>query len=157
MVSLKEQALASARTLVRVPYLEHLLALVQRGCEQAHFPAASKPASAVIGQGGRCLTARSSGICACSRSCELMRQFAQAAINRDPKRSLDWNHSTKGPGRLRGYSNFQRAWTKLPPWDHQVHGSQQALLEGVSAEPDRIGPRGRGQIGGQVCMGLCSH
>ena len=31
---------------VRVPYLEHLLALVQCGCEQAAFPTASEPAFA---------------------------------------------------------------------------------------------------------------
>ena len=45
-VSLEEPALAPARTLVRVPYLEHLLALVQRGCEQADSHTASEPAFA---------------------------------------------------------------------------------------------------------------
>ena len=45
-VRLEEPALAPARTLARVPYLEHLLALAQRGCEQADFPTASEPAFA---------------------------------------------------------------------------------------------------------------
>ena len=59
----------------------------------------------------RSCTARSSRICACCESCALIRQWAQAAMRRGPKRSLVRYHSTKGPGRLSGYSNFQRAWT----------------------------------------------
>ena len=45
-VSLEEQALAPARVLARVPYLEHLLGLVQRGCAPADLPAAIAPALA---------------------------------------------------------------------------------------------------------------
>ena len=45
-VSLEEPALAPARTLARVPYLEHLLALVQRGCAPPEFPTAIAPALA---------------------------------------------------------------------------------------------------------------
>ena len=45
-ISLEEPALAPGRTLVRVPYLEHLLELVQRGCEEADFHTASEPALA---------------------------------------------------------------------------------------------------------------
>ena len=45
-VSLEEPALAPARTLVRVPYLEHLLTLVQRGCAPADLPTAIAPALA---------------------------------------------------------------------------------------------------------------
>ena len=45
-VSLEEQALAPARTLARVPYLEHFLALVQRGCAPADLPTAIAPALA---------------------------------------------------------------------------------------------------------------
>ena len=43
-VILEEQALAPARVLARVPYLEHLLGLVQQGCEPAQLPAACAPA-----------------------------------------------------------------------------------------------------------------
>ena len=45
-VQLEEQALAPARALARVPYLEHLLGLVQQGCEPAQLPAACAPALA---------------------------------------------------------------------------------------------------------------
>ena len=45
-VSLEEQALTPARTLVRVPYWEHLLELVQRGCLEADFHTAIEPALA---------------------------------------------------------------------------------------------------------------
>ena len=45
-VSLEEPALAPARTLVRVPYWEHLLHLAQRGCLEADFHTASEPALA---------------------------------------------------------------------------------------------------------------
>ena len=45
-VILEEQALAPARVLARVPYLEHLLSLVQQGCEPAQLPAACAPALA---------------------------------------------------------------------------------------------------------------
>ena len=45
-VSLEEQALAPARTLIRVPYCEHLLELVQRGCLEADFHTAIEPALA---------------------------------------------------------------------------------------------------------------
>ena len=38
-VILEEQALAPARLLARVPSLEHLLGLVQQGCEPAQLPA----------------------------------------------------------------------------------------------------------------------
>ena len=43
-VILEEQALAPARVLARVPYLDHLLHLVQQGCEPAQLPAACAPA-----------------------------------------------------------------------------------------------------------------
>ena len=43
-VILEEQALAPARVLARVPYLEHLLGLVQQGCEPDQLPAACAPA-----------------------------------------------------------------------------------------------------------------
>ena len=45
-VILEEQALAPARVLARILYLEHLLGLVQQGCEPAHLPAACAPALA---------------------------------------------------------------------------------------------------------------
>ena len=45
-VILEEQALAPARALARVPYLEHLLGLVQQGCEPAQLPDACAPALA---------------------------------------------------------------------------------------------------------------
>ena len=45
-VSLEEQALAPARVLARVPYLERLLGLVQQGCAPAELPAACAPAIA---------------------------------------------------------------------------------------------------------------
>ena len=45
-VSLEEQALAPARVLARLPYLEHLLGLVQQGCAPAQLPAACAPALA---------------------------------------------------------------------------------------------------------------
>ena len=45
-VSLEEQALSPARVLARVPYLEHLLALVQQGCAPADLPTAIAPALA---------------------------------------------------------------------------------------------------------------
>ena len=43
-VILEEQALAPACVLARVPYLEHLLAVVQHGCEPTQLPAACAPA-----------------------------------------------------------------------------------------------------------------
>ena len=43
-VILEEQALAPARVFARVPYLEHLLGLVQQGCESHQLPAACAPA-----------------------------------------------------------------------------------------------------------------
>ena len=43
-VILEEQALAPARVLARAPYLEHLLGLVQQGCETHQLPAACAPA-----------------------------------------------------------------------------------------------------------------
>ena len=43
-VLLEEQALAPARVLARVPYLEHLLGLVQQGCETHRLDAACAPA-----------------------------------------------------------------------------------------------------------------
>ena len=43
-VILEEQALAPARVLARVSYLEHLLGLVQQGCESHQLPAACAPA-----------------------------------------------------------------------------------------------------------------
>ena len=43
-VLIEEQALAPARVLARVPYLEHLLGLVQRGCEAHQLAAACAPA-----------------------------------------------------------------------------------------------------------------
>ena len=43
-VILEEQALAPARVLARVPYLGHLLGLVQQGCESHQLPAACAPA-----------------------------------------------------------------------------------------------------------------
>ena len=42
-VSLEEQALAPARVLARVPYLEHLLGLVQQECAPAQLPTACAP------------------------------------------------------------------------------------------------------------------
>ena len=45
-LSLEELALAPARALVRALYLEHLLAFVQRGCDQADFHTAIAPAFA---------------------------------------------------------------------------------------------------------------
>ena len=45
-VILEEQALAPARVLARLPYLEHLRGLVQQGCETAQLPAACAPALA---------------------------------------------------------------------------------------------------------------
>ena len=45
-LSLEEQALEPARTLARVPYLERLLALVQRGSAPAEFPITIAPALA---------------------------------------------------------------------------------------------------------------
>ena len=44
-VSLEEQALAPARVLAHVPYLERLLGLVQRRCAPADLPAACAPAA----------------------------------------------------------------------------------------------------------------
>ena len=43
-VILKEQALAPARVLARLPYLEHPLGLAQQGCAPAQLPAACAPA-----------------------------------------------------------------------------------------------------------------
>ena len=43
-VILEEQALAPARVLARVLYLEHLLGLVQQECKPAQLPAACAPA-----------------------------------------------------------------------------------------------------------------
>ena len=45
-VILEEQTLAPARVLARVPYLKHLLGLVQQGCEPAQLPVAC--ASALV-------------------------------------------------------------------------------------------------------------
>ena len=45
-VIIEEQALAPARVLSRVPYLEHLLGLAQQGCEPAQLPDACVPAFA---------------------------------------------------------------------------------------------------------------
>ena len=45
-VSLEEPALAPACTLVRAPYWDHLLELVQRGCLEADFHTAIEPALA---------------------------------------------------------------------------------------------------------------
>ena len=42
-VILEKQALAPACVLARVPYLEHLLGLVQQGCESQQLPAACAP------------------------------------------------------------------------------------------------------------------
>ena len=42
-VILEEQALAPARVLARMPYLEHLLGLVQQRREPAQLPAACAP------------------------------------------------------------------------------------------------------------------
>ena len=45
-VILDEQALAPARVLARMPYLEHLFGLAQQGCEPTQLPAACAPALA---------------------------------------------------------------------------------------------------------------
>ena len=45
-VILEEHALAPAHVLARMPYLEHLLGLVQQGCEPTQLPTACAPAFA---------------------------------------------------------------------------------------------------------------